>query len=92
LIFFPALIMPDLNEGTTPTSATPNDAFRLPLSIDLALHAAPAVFLILDFFLFEKKYNKREANVTAPVAAALFGLCYCSWVEHCGERNDGICT
>lgn len=84
--------MPNSGEGTIPTSATPNAAFQLPLSIDLALHAAPAVFLMFDFLLFEKKYDKREANVIAPVAASLFGLWYCSWVEHCGKHNDGICT
>ncbi|KAJ3502323.1 hypothetical protein NLJ89_g8942 [Agrocybe chaxingu] len=94
LLFFPALIIQkDLSgpSGAVPSSS-PDAApeFRLPLSIDLALHAAPALSVILDFFVFERKYNKKEVEVGAPAAISLYALGYTLWVEHCARENDGI--
>ncbi|CAA7271803.1 unnamed protein product [Cyclocybe aegerita] len=94
LVFFPALIIQKNLSGpsgavpSSSTNATPE--FRLPLTIDLALHAAPALSIILDFFVFERKYNKNEVEAGAPVAISLYALGYTLWVEHCAQKNDGI--
>lgn len=64
---------------------------RIPLSVDLAMHAVPAITLTLDFFLFEKRYTRYQVTHIAPLAAILFGLWYVSWVEYCASYN-GRCT
>lgn len=69
-----------------------SELFRIPLSIDLALHAVPCISLLIDFFFFEKKYNKQEVKVGAPTAAFVFSLWYTLWVEHCARMNNGNCT
>ncbi|KAF8201668.1 FAR-17a/AIG1-like protein [Pholiota molesta] len=91
LTLFPALIIQPLHsEPSTPSSSSTTPAlFYLPLTVDLALHAVPAVSLMLDFFLFERKYDKREVQVIAPIAALTFAIWYGSWVEHCGSMNNG---
>jgi len=60
---------------------------RIPLNVDLALHAAPAIALALDFFLFEKRYTSYQVARVAPLTAILFGLWYVSWVEYCANHN-----
>ncbi len=60
---------------------------RIPLSIDLALHASPTLSLLLDLFVFEAPYTKREATIGASVSAILFGAWYASWVEYCASEN-----
>ena len=64
--------------------------FFIPLSIDLALHATPALSILADFFLFESKYQPEDVQVGAPITAAAFTLWYGVWVEHCGKMN-GVC-
>jgi len=61
------------------------------LRVDLALHAAPAIALVLDFFLFEKKYTRYQVVRVAPLTAILFGIWYVSWVEYCASQN-GRCV
>lgn len=58
--------------------------------MDLALHAAPAISLLLDFFLFEKKYSKNQASYGGFVVASLAGTGYGWWVEYCAKHN-GTC-
>ncbi|KAF8969985.1 FAR-17a/AIG1-like protein [Flammula alnicola] len=89
LLLFPKLIIPQVMSESS-SSATAPVLFRLPLSVDLSLHAAPAVSLMLDFFLFEAKYNKRDVRVAAPIAVVAFALWYCIWVEYCGKMNKGV--
>ncbi|KAF8797924.1 hypothetical protein BYT27DRAFT_7123766 [Phlegmacium glaucopus] len=60
---------------------------RIPLPVDLALHAMPAISILADFFLFESKYQWKDVQVGAPVTTAAFALWYGLWVEHCGKRN-----
>lgn len=64
---------------------------RIPLGVDLALHAAPGIALVLDFFLFETKYTRHQVTRVAPLSAVLFGFWYVSWVEYCAIHN-GRCT
>ncbi|KAF9483902.1 hypothetical protein BDN70DRAFT_873302 [Pholiota conissans] len=92
LALFPSLIIPPMNstEPSTPSSSsTSPPLFYLPLTVDLSLHAVPAISLTLDFFFFERKYTKKEVHVIAPIAAAGFALWYGSWVEYCGKMNNG---
>ena len=64
---------------------------RIPLSLDLSLHAIPGVALLLDFFLFEVKYSKRYARYGGAIVAAVSGIWYASWVEYCASYN-GTCA
>ncbi|PPQ80026.1 hypothetical protein CVT26_011911 [Gymnopilus dilepis] len=88
LLFMPGLILQSFHEEP-PASPTMSDPFRVPFYLDLALHACPASFLLLDFFLFEKKYNKRDVSIASPAATIFFSLWYGIWVEYCGNRNEG---
>ncbi len=64
---------------------------RLPLSTDLALHAAPAISLIIDFYLLERKYPKSVSRYGSFVLAAIVGTWYACWVEYCASYN-GFCA
>jgi hypothetical protein len=92
LIFFPHLILraPEPGElGPTSSSEAP-DLIRIPFSLDLCLHAAPGVALLLDFYLFEKRYLKAQTRYGAAAVTALASVGYASWVEHCASYNK-IC-
>lgn len=73
-----------------PSLIVQSDDLRLPLSIDLALHASPASALLVDFFIFDTKYEEREFKYRVPFAATVFAAWYGLWVEHCAENNNGI--
>jgi hypothetical protein len=64
---------------------------RIPLSVDLALHAVPALSLLADFMIFEKKYSRNQVTYGAPLVAATFTVWYAWWVERCASFN-GVCT
>jgi hypothetical protein len=68
-----------------PTLDTP--FFRIPLDIDIPLHGLPGPFLLLDFFLFEKKFSRRAVDKLAPVLAVLLSVTYSFWVEYCALYN-----
>ncbi|KZT26283.1 hypothetical protein NEOLEDRAFT_1162307 [Neolentinus lepideus HHB14362 ss-1] len=91
VLFMPHMIL-QANPGTTPpTSSTEAPKLvRIPLRIDLALHAAPGISLLADFLLFEKKYSRNEASYAAPVLSALFGLGYGNWVEYLAKFNGSF--
>ncbi|KAF8902026.1 FAR-17a/AIG1-like protein [Gymnopilus junonius] len=88
LLFMPQFILQSFHEEPPLSSTSSLDLFRIPLSLDLALHACPASFLLLDFFLFEKKYSKRYVNVAGPLSIVCFSIWYGLWVEYCGKKND----
>jgi hypothetical protein len=64
--------------------------FRLPLSVDLCLHAVPALSSLASFILFERKYSKNEVLYGAPLMTVLVTTWYGCWVEYCGRLN-GVC-
>ena len=64
----------------------------IPLEMDLALHAAPAISLTLDFFLFESKYNRKATHLLAPLLALSYTVWYSWWAERCGAMNNGACN
>ncbi|KAG7092362.1 hypothetical protein E1B28_008721 [Marasmius oreades] len=63
---------------------------RIPLSVDLSLHLAPGVSLLVDFFVFERKYSQKEARRVAPAIALAYTILYGIWVEHCANHNQGM--
>jgi hypothetical protein len=89
LVFFAPSLIFIIDSTAEPTSAGPA-VFRIPLEVDLALHAAPGITLFLDFFLFEKRYSKKQALYGAPVVAISAGVWYVSWVEYFATYN-GAC-
>ncbi|KZV75745.1 hypothetical protein PENSPDRAFT_34963 [Peniophora sp. CONT] len=91
VLFAPSLIMPQPSEGLegAPSAAAP-PPFRLDTSVDLSLHAVPAISLLLDFLVFERKFSPRAMKHHAPVITFLMGLWYGSWVEYCAKHNDGV--
>lgn len=62
----------------------------LPLHLDLAMHAVPAVALAVDFFIYEQKFGRKSA-ILAPLLAFAYAIFYGSWVEHCSSKNNGVC-
>ena len=88
VILFPQLILPRAWDSANSAEIPP--LVRIPLWIDLALHATPALSILVDFFLFESKYQWKDVQVGAPIATAAYALCYSLWVEHCGKIN-GVC-
>lgn len=81
----------EISDDSPASKAMIEMLFYIPLDIDLALHAAPAIALTLDFFLFERKYSQKATYVLAPLVALVYAIWYGWWVERCGARNNGIC-
>ncbi|THU92181.1 hypothetical protein K435DRAFT_967786 [Dendrothele bispora CBS 962.96] len=74
--------------NTTPSSSSElPKLIRIPLTVDLALHAVPALSLLADFMLFETKYSRKQAVFGATLVASSFTLWYSWWVERCGRIN-----
>lgn len=63
---------------------------RIPLKTDLAMHAVPAVALLIDFFLIERKYTRRQAIWGGTAMTVLACSVYAPWIEYCSEFN-GSC-
>ncbi|KAF7322887.1 MFS general substrate transporter [Mycena chlorophos] len=62
----------------------------IPLHIDLCLHAVPAVSLLLDFVLLERRYNRTAIVWVAPAVVLGFTVGYGWWVEHCAKQNGAF--
>ncbi|KAH7889316.1 FAR-17a/AIG1-like protein [Phlebopus sp. FC_14] len=88
-IFFPTLILrPEEPTGSEPTSSsTAPKLMRIPLHIDLSVHAVPLITLLVDFFLFERKFAPRQTRMTAPAIVFVYGIWYASFVEYCSRFN-----
>ena len=94
LLLFPTLILrpqdaSELNPAVS--SEASDDLLRVPLYLDLALHAVPGSVLLLDFFLFERKYPKTYARYGGAAVAVIAGGWYSWWVEYCASYNKGLC-
>jgi len=89
ILLLPALILQSDPKNTVPSASSEN-IVRIPLRIDLALHAAPALTLLVDFFLFETRYSQSEATYGATAVSALFGIWYGCWVEYCASVNGSF--
>lgn len=94
ILLFPSLILQAAPAPAVASSSseTPTPALaRIPLSLDLALHFAPAFSFLLDFFLFEKSYDPLAAGLGAATMSTAFGVWYAVWVEYCASYN-GTCA
>ena len=49
--------------------------------MDLALHAVPAVVLLLDFFAWEKAYRGWRGSWGATAVAVFAAVAYGTWSE-----------
>ncbi|GBE82035.1 hypothetical protein SCP_0404110 [Sparassis crispa] len=95
LIFVPEKILMPVRGASafTPEQGVPSSStsvpqlYRIPLSMDLALHAVPAISLLLDFALFERKYTKKQAFIGGLLACAAAGTSYGYWVEYLATFN-----
>jgi len=95
LLFAPDLILPRLPPGAAnPLGVVPGEPSseshlaRIPLHLDLALHAVPGISMALDFFLFEKKYTWKQAWKQAPLLVVLFVFWYGGLTEYLGKLNN----
>ncbi|ORX39694.1 FAR-17a/AIG1-like protein [Kockovaella imperatae] len=90
-IFAPSLMFPKSPEDVSspvPSSVPATDLlFKIPLNMDLSMHALPAFALLFDFFFLEKKYTPPASTIGAPLLALTFGTLYGVWVEHCATIN-----
>ncbi|KAH7914977.1 FAR-17a/AIG1-like protein [Hygrophoropsis aurantiaca] len=91
LLLFPNLILQKEILENEPSSApaAPN-LVRIPLQVDLSLHAAPFISMVADFALFEKEYTQRQVRYTAPFLILVFGIWYASCVEYCAIFNGAF--
>ncbi|MCO5589615.1 hypothetical protein L7F22_043583 [Adiantum nelumboides] len=60
------------------------ETVRLPLLDDLSFHAAPAIFLVLDYLIFEPPFPK---EIHPAAVSALSTAAYGIWVEICANKN-----
>ncbi|KAI0928613.1 hypothetical protein AcW2_004570 [Taiwanofungus camphoratus] len=86
----PDALMPEPDQTVPSSVSEGSELQRIPLKLDLALHAAPAISLLIDFTFFERKYTKAEAVYGGVVICAIAGASYASWVEYCAKFN-GAC-
>ena len=92
ILFFPTLILRPAPEPSEPSATqSPDGLARIPISLDLALHAVPAISLLTDFFVFEKSYGPWPAKTGATIMSAAFGIWYSCWAEYCASYN-GSCA
>ena len=85
------LLAEDPGEATPSSSSETLALMRIPLNMDLALHAVPAVTLLIDFLVFERKHSAGAVRYGAPLAVVLSTVGYGSWAEHCAKYTDGVC-
>ncbi|TDL27363.1 hypothetical protein BD410DRAFT_782456 [Rickenella mellea] len=88
ITLLPSLILQADQTQSEPTSAAPElSLMRIPLRVDLALHATPALTLLANFFLFETRYSIAETKYPAAIVTTLYGIFYALWVEYCAKHN-----
>lgn len=90
LMLLPALILPPQHDYPTGEPSSANQTlmlFRIPLSLDLTLHASPVLSLLIDFFFLERRYSQQSVGTTAPLISILYGIGYACFVEYCASYN-----
>ncbi|KAJ3726109.1 FAR-17a/AIG1-like protein [Lentinula raphanica] len=92
-IYWPLLLLATqliLQSNGEPSSSSDAPKFtRIPLHLDIALHAVPAITLLVDFLLFERKYSRTELIYGASTVSILYTTFYAWWVERCASFNGG---
>jgi len=85
ILLSPSLIL-QKDPNSEPSSST-DALMRVPLPIDLALHAVPGLALCADFMLLESKFSKNETRYGALLVIFPVAVWYVSWVEYCASFN-----
>jgi hypothetical protein len=85
LLFFAPLILRAMPSDAA--GATPAELIRLPISMDIALHAMPPIAVLTEFLVVECKYQGNTATIGAPLITSLYAIWYSFWVEHCASQN-----
>ncbi|KAJ3913507.1 FAR-17a/AIG1-like protein [Lentinula edodes] len=94
-IYWPLLLLATqliLQNGSSEPSSSPHapqPLLRIPLPMDLSLHAVPALTLLADFLLFEKKYTRKEIRYGGTGISVVYTVFYAWWVERCAGFNGG---
>lgn len=85
LLFDPSLLIPPrkVMDPNNPAQFI-METVRLPLLDDLSFHAAPAIFLVLDYLIFEPTFPK---DIHPAAVSALSTAAYGIWVEICASKN-----
>lgn len=68
-----------------PHLLVPKDVPPIPMLIDFSLHLFPAVFLWIDFLLFNVEFERAKSHV---VNIYLFAIAYYVWTWYCFSRNQ----
>ncbi|KAI9499571.1 FAR-17a/AIG1-like protein [Zychaea mexicana] len=68
-----------------PTFITPKDMPPIPLIVDCTLHLYPAVFLWIDFLIFNTEFRRSARHVTAIYGS---GISYYVWSCICHSMNS----
>lgn len=67
-----------------PRLLIPDELPRIPLILDFTLHLFPAVFLWIDFLMFDIEFVRSKAHI---ILIAVFTLCYFVWSWYCQSVN-----
>lgn len=78
------------SSGALEPSSSELAILRIPLKTDLALHAVPAISLLVDFFFVERRYSHRQAVWGGIAMTVLACSTYAPWIEYCSKFN-GSC-
>ncbi|KAK4053440.1 hypothetical protein OIV83_001606 [Microbotryomycetes sp. JL201] len=62
----------------------PGTMFKIPLFLDISIHALPALFLWIDFLVFSPRMSK---SVNPLLISALGTLAYTTWMEYAAAQN-----
>lgn len=67
-----------------PKFLIPEDIPRIPIILDMTLHLFPAVFLWIDFLVFEVQFKRSNSHVKVIYGFAVF---YYVWSWYCFSQN-----
>ncbi|KZV88312.1 hypothetical protein EXIGLDRAFT_839341 [Exidia glandulosa HHB12029] len=88
ILLAPSLIAEvDLGPGVDGMPPPAAFMYPLPIPLDLALHAAPALALLVDFFAFEHRYSRWQALNAGFPLSVFTGVAYGTWTEYCASAN-----
>ncbi|KAF8518421.1 FAR-17a/AIG1-like protein [Hysterangium stoloniferum] len=92
ILFAPSLILPPAPDfdSVLSSSSAASPLARVPLPLDIALHASPLITLLLEFILYQEPYSSYDVSYTAPVLIIVAGIWYGSFVEYCASYNKSF--
>ncbi|CBQ69300.1 conserved hypothetical protein [Sporisorium reilianum SRZ2] len=80
LLMQPKKVMDPANPG----QVLREEPISVPFAIDASMHAFPGVFLLVDFFIFSRRFPK---NISMVAVAAAVTVSYSLWAERCAGKN-----